>query len=152
MAEKYKEMSSTGAGDGMRTSGEALIEVIQAWAKFRSDECEENWMWCILDGSTYRVACSGSGGLAGMANAASANEDCIWFGGFRIEKPATKFFHVLYVPTKVSPLKRGKAQLQKSAIFNCWVGGSGEFSLTEVTELALKEGIAKALRCKIEDL
>jgi hypothetical protein len=60
MAEKYKEMSSTGAGDGMRTSGEALIEVIQAWAKFRSDECEENWMWCILDGSTYRVACSAS--------------------------------------------------------------------------------------------
>ena len=150
MSEKYKEMGS--AADGMKTPSEALSESQPVWERLRNDATGETWVWCVLEGTVYRVVSSGSGDLSEMAAAALVRSDCIYFGGLRINKPAVKFIHVLYVPAGVSPLKRGKDQLQKAAIFNSWPGASKELSLTEMDETIFKEAVAKGVGCKVSDL
>lgn len=150
MAEKYREMGK--AADGMRTGTEALEEARETWKVVRSGG-EISWAWFTLEGANYAKKASGDGALADMADAAlSAYPDTVWFGCFRVLKPATKFFHVMFISDKVGALKKGKAQLQKSAIFNAWEGGSGEFNLTEMSEATLREAAAKVLRCDPGDI
>ena len=73
--------------------------------------------------------------------------DMVLFGGIRINEPSTKFFQVLYIGESVSPLKKGKAQLHKSAIFNAMPGCSGEISIPDLSAEKLKERIAAILKC-----
>ena len=151
MAEKYREMGK--AADGMRTGAEALKEAREIWDRIRSDSADGlKWAWFTLEGTNYVCKTSGNTSLDGFAAAGSQATDSVWFGAFRTTNPATKFIQVLLVPEGISPLKRGKAQLQKAAIFNAWPGANGEASITSADEDILRESLAKICGCKPSDL
>jgi len=88
--------------------------------------------------------------------AESVTPENMHFGGVRVEiKGKPSFLHVLYIGAAVSIVKRGSAQMLKSAPFSAMQGGSGEISLpvgSEVTVDSLAKDIAAALGCKIEEV
>jgi len=158
MSEKYREMGSQ--ADGMKTPSEAVSGVVPEWEKLRTDASGVTFVWCLLESDgKYRVVESGGGGVSEACKPPQSRTDTVWFGGLRVTRRGEgggsappKFIHVLCVPSAVSPLKRGKAQLQKAAIFNAWPGASGEVSLTDMDESSLRGAVAKLLRCQPDDL
>lgn len=151
MAEKYREMGK--AADGMRTGAEASKEAREIWDRIRSDTSHGlKWAWFTMEGTNYVCKASGNSSLDGFAAAGSEATDNVWFGAFRTANPGTKFIQVLLMPESVSPLKRGKAQLQKAGIFNSWPGANGEASVTSSDEDTLREAISKICGCKPSDL
>ena len=150
MAEKYREMGS--AGDGMKTSSDALVEVAPVWNEIRNDAPNTiNWVWCRHDKTLYKVVSHGEGGIDEMISTGLVDSSFIYFGGLRVAvEGKIRFVHVVFIPDGVSALQKGKAQLHKSAIFNSWPGSSGEISTMDITHLRFE--LAKKLKCEEKDL
>jgi hypothetical protein len=125
MAEKAKEMGSS--ADGMKTPiSSAISDITTIWnSEIRSDSTPITWIWTSYETNTYVVVAKGNS----LENFLQVPKpDIILFGGIRIEKPIPKFVHVLWIGSTVSALKKGKAQLHKSAAFNAMEGATGEIS------------------------
>lgn len=149
MAEKYREMGK--AGDGMKTSGEAVSEVAPVWELLRKEDETHSFVWCKFDKTVYRIVAVGSGGLEEMSAKAKEDSSFVYFGGVRARvQGKVRFFHVVYIPSEASALQKGKAQLHKSAVFNAWPGSSAEVSVQDCD--MIRAAIADKMRCKAEDL
>ena len=126
MAETYARMDKSSA-DGMKTADAAVAAVVEGWARVRDDSSSVEWVVYVLEGKTYKLAAEGSG-RPELLNA--LDEAAVNFGGFLDGPPhARKFYHLLYVGAEVGIIKRNKAQLQKSAVFNAMPGAAGEVQL-----------------------
>ena len=121
MAETYARMDKSSA-DGMKTADAAVAAVVDGWARVRDDSSSVEWVVYVLDGKTYKLAAEGSG-RPELLNA--LDEAAVNFCGL-LDGPANarKFYHLLYVGADVRIIKRNKAQLQKSAVFNAMPGAA----------------------------
>ena len=136
MAETYARMDKASA-DGMKTADAAVAAVVDGWARVRDDSSSVEWAVYVLDGKTYKLAAEGAGRPELVA---ALDEAAVNFCGFLDDPPnARKFYHLLYVGADVGIIKRNKAQLQKSAVFNAMPGAAGEVQLDAKTPERLAE-------------
>lgn len=94
--------------------GDPLI--FDGWSKIRSnDAC--NWILLQLVGpTTVGVKATGAGGVDELISTVS--DDDILFGAFRVHVAGqVKFYHFLFLGATASGMKKGKASMYESGIF-----------------------------------
>jgi hypothetical protein len=124
--------------------------ISEAWEKIRSNEDPLNWALLSLLSQqptcvTLKVA--GSGGISEMIQ--NLSEEEFSFGVIRVligGQP--KFFQIYYVGENVSGIKRGKASLLESGIFQgTFEGTHGKIQFNGLTEFTPEN-----LRSKLQKL
>ena len=119
-----------------RPSGVNLEDpsIQSTWSELRADTSETKWLWLHLSQPTVvSVKCSGAGDIHEMISAASDDE--ILFGAIRLMAGAqVKFFHVFFVCVNVNGMKKGKASLFESGIFQALDGAHGKFHFNGLEE------------------
>ena len=101
-----------------RSSGVDLSDpaISSSWELVRSDEDPANWVVLFLSSaSTVAVKETGTG-IEEMISRVS--DDDMLFGAFRVRIVGlTKFFHFLFIGANVSAIKKSKATMYESGIF-----------------------------------
>jgi hypothetical protein len=117
----------------------------ESWNSLRSDDDPHNWLWLHLVAATaVGVKSTGSGGAQELI--ATASDDEILFGALRvnISEGASKFFHVYFVGANVNGMKKGKASMYESGIFQSLEGGHGKLTFNGLEDLTI-ENITEAI-------
>lgn len=118
-------MDKGAARDGMKTDVDAIGNIKELWDDLiRNDKMpSSNFVVFTHDGSKYILVGSGNG-IEAMKGV--VKKDLIHFIGLKVivsGKP--RFFHILFIGESVSAVKKGKAQILKSAPFNAMEGANG---------------------------
>ncbi|CAN0090563.1 unnamed protein product [Laminaria digitata] len=140
LAGEAKALHTTKRSSGVDVSNPALAD---AWARVRQDS-EDQTNWCAFshaEGSNNVLALLGSG-TGGIPELCSAlKESMVAYCAVRIEGAAGggtgRFHRILFVGEEVGGMKRGRAALQKNAVFAVLEGASGgDHEFGTVGELA----------------
>ena len=124
-----KELYTAKRPSGIDTSNEEIQPAID---QLRSDSDPTNWLILKVNGTSVVVHGTGTGGLGEFSSA--LNDDDVYYGVLRCNVDAfVKFYHVFFVGQNVSGMKKGKASLYKSAVFQL-VDAQGEISCPTGTE------------------
>ncbi len=124
-----KELYTAKRPSGLDTSSHEVHQVIN---QLRSDDDPTNWLILKVQGTTVIVHGSGSGGIGEFS--AALNDDDVYYGTLRCTADGmVKFYHVLFVGQNLSGLKKGRASLYKSAIFQL-IDAHGEIVCSTGTE------------------
>ena len=95
----------------------------------------------MASATTVAVKSSGSGGIHEFID--NLNDDEILFGALRVSIGSqVKFYHVFFVGSNVGGMKRGKATLYESAVFQALEGGHGKITFSEGKESCTATAIA----------
>lgn len=124
MNPEKKDLYTAKRPSGVDTSNP---EVKAAIEQLRSDESSVNWILLKVNSSNaVELFGAGVNGAEEMRDALDDND--IFFGALRCNVAGkVKFFHVFFVGADVSGMKKGKASMYKSAIFQL-IEAHGEVS------------------------
>jgi hypothetical protein len=120
--------------------------ISEGWEKVRSDIEDTNWIILYLSNpTTVSVKSVGSGGAEEFIS--NLNDDEILFGGLRAQVNDTvKFYHIYFVGSNVNALKKGKASMFESGIFQSLVGAHGKFEFSSGLEDISYEKIVEKIQ------
>ena len=137
MNHEKKELYTAKRASGVDVSDPAIQD---AWAAVRADSDDRNYVLLgFAEGTRIYVKANGSGGLNEMISKLSDDE--ILFGALRVQLSSggAKIFHLFFVGSNVSVMKKGKSGMFKSGVFQSLEGAHGEINLTEGVEGSTKE-------------
>lgn len=119
-----KELYTAKRSSGLDTSSDG--EVAPAVEQLRSDADPINWVALTVQNNIVRLTGKGGGGLAELCS--TINDDDIFFAAFRCQVGGqVKFYHLFFVGQNVGGMKKGKASLHKSGVFQL-IDAHGEIS------------------------
>lgn len=124
MNPEKKDLYTAKRPSGVDTSSPAVKDAID---QLRSDESSVNWILLRVNtANAVEVFAAGVDGAQGLQ--AALNDSDIFFGALRCSVAGkVKFFHIFFVGSEVSGMKKGKASMYKSAIFQL-IDAHGEVS------------------------
>ena len=137
-----KELYVAKRPSGVNTEDPAIQE---GWDRVRNDE-DNSATWLLLSLNNTVVSVKSVG--AGIDEFISQlNDDEILFGGIRASiNDQTKFFHVYFVGSNVEGMKKGKASLYESGIFQVLEGCGGKIQLSNGLQDVTKDEIISRIR------
>lgn len=138
-----KELYTAKRSSGVNVDPDIALQ----WNVVRSDSENDNFILLTYSGNDIVLCAHGDGGLQGLLS--HLNDDHIFFGGLRAEVDGLiKFFSFSFIGSAVNGMKKGKASLHKTAVFNTLEGCHGEISCPGGIEDATKESIIlRIMRC-----
>jgi len=143
MNHEKKELYTAKRASGVDVSDPAIQE---AWIRLRADADTHNYLLLgFSEGVKISVKSTGSGGLDELRS--NLSDDEILFGAIRVHLSSglSKFFHLFFVGSNVSAMKKGKSGMFKSGVLQSLEGAHGEINLTEGVDGASKDNIVSQI-------
>lgn len=104
------------------------VDISSVVSRLKDDDGDINWLLMTVDAAVNALQVHGCGGGGVDELTASLNDDSIFYGVFKCKiADKTKYFHLYFVGSNVSAMKKGKGSLNKNAIFQL-VDAHGEIS------------------------
>jgi hypothetical protein len=95
--------------------------------------------------TTVSVKSTGSGGIHELI--ANVSDDEILFAAVRVDVAGSiKFFHVYFVGANVSGMKKGKASMYESGIFQALEGAHGKLAFNGVEDFTAANAIEQIFK------
>jgi hypothetical protein len=131
MNPEKKELYTAKRSSGVDVSDPAIS---QAWSDLRTEGSPVSWMLMYLSApQVVSVKSLGGGGPAEMISNMSDDEIC--FGAIRaLVGGQMRYYYVYFTGDNVNGMKKGKASMYESGIFQALDGGHGKLQFAGMSE------------------
>lgn len=120
--------------------------IASTWEQLRSDASTTNWLLMhLIQPTVVAVKASGSGGVSEFIR--NLTNDDIYFGAIRCSVGSgVKFIHVYFVGSDVGGMKKGKASMYESGIFQALEGAHGKIQFVNGLEEISPEKVSSQIQ------